>query len=540
MPDKVDAIIIGGGHNGLVCAAYLARHGLKPLVLERRPVVGGAAVTQEIAPGFRASTFSYLMSLLHPRIQADLDLKRHGLEIKPCSDMLAPLDDGDYIVFSDTVERTQASFARFNKADAQIYPEFDRFLNENARMFRRLLWETPFDPTGRDWRTFRQASGFLYRNWRIGGKLFRVLDMLSMSAYDFLSEWFSDDRIKAVLAYYASIGTFAGPKTPGSAYVIMHHVMGENAGAGGWGFIKGGMGSITQSIAAAAREAGADIRTDSPIAEVRVNDGGVQSVVTADGRSYESNLVISNVNAKTLYLKLVGQRHLPSEVVREISTYRTFSTAFKMNIACERPPQYSCLERALREDALAGWKYPTYVHIGPDIDYLERAYDDAKYGSYSRNPFITPVCPTIVDTTLAPEGKHVVNLFGGHAPYQLKNADWSTEKARFEKIVLQTLERYAPGFSNEIIANQFLVPPDIEEIVGLPQGHIFQGELSLDQLFFQRPVPHFADYRTPIKGLYLCGGSVHPGGGVSGIPGYNAAREVLRDLGRQSTLRFAD
>jgi phytoene dehydrogenase-like protein len=300
------------------------------------------------------------------------------------------------------------------------------------------------------------------------------------------------------------------------------------------------MGAISESIAAAARELGADVRTDSPIAEVAVGDNGVKGVVTEDGRSYESQLVVSNVDAKTLYLKMVGQRHLPSEVVREISTYRTFSTAFKMNIACERPPQYTCLQRAIRDDALAGWSYPTYVHIGPDIDYLERAYDDAKYGSYSKSPFITPVCPTIVDTTLAPEGKHVVNLFGGHAPYQLKNADWNQEKARFEKIVLQTLERFAPGFCNDVIANQFLIAPDIERIVGLPQGHIFQGELSVDQLFFQRPVPHFADYRTPIKGLYLCGGSVHPGGGVSGIPGYNAAREVLRDLGKQSTLRFAD
>ncbi|MBV8804240.1 MAG: NAD(P)/FAD-dependent oxidoreductase, partial [Sinobacteraceae bacterium] len=311
MPDKYDAIIVGGGHNGLVCAAYLAKHGLKPLVLERRSVVGGAAVTQEIAPGFRASTFSYLMSLLHPRIQTDLDLKRHGLQVMPCSDMLAPLDGDDYIVFCDSVERTQASFARFNEADAQIYPEFDRFLNENARLFRKLLWETPFDPTGRDWRTFKQAAGFLQRNWRMGGKVFRVLDMLSMSAYDFLSEWFADDRIKAVLAYYASIGTFAGPKTPGSAYVIMHHVMGENAGAGGWGFIQGGMGSITQSIAAAARELGAVIKTDSPIAEVQVTDAGVKGVITADGAAYESAVVISNVNAKTLYLKLVGQRHLP-------------------------------------------------------------------------------------------------------------------------------------------------------------------------------------------------------------------------------------
>jgi len=540
MAEQVDAIIIGGGHNGLVCAAYLARNGLKPLVLERRPVVGGAAVTQEIAPGFRASTFSYLMSLLHPRIQSDLDLKRHGLQIMPCSDMLSPLDDGNYIVFSDNVPRTQASFARFNQHDADVYPEFDRFLNENARLFRRLLWETPFDPTGRDWRTFKQASGFLYRNWRIGGKIFRVLDMLSMSAYDFLTEWFEDDRIKAVLAYYASIGTFAGPKTPGSAYVIMHHIMGENAGAGGWGFIRGGMGSISESIASAARELGVQIRTDSGIAEVKVSNGRVTGVMTTDGRTYLSERVISNVNAKTLYLQMVGAQHLPPELVRDITTYRTFSTAFKMNIACERPPQYACLQRALRDDALAGWTYPTYVHIGPDIDYLERAYDDAKYGNYSSRPFITPVCPTIVDTTLAPPGKHIVNLFGGHAPYELKNGDWNTEKARFEKVVLDTVDRVAPGFSLDVIARQFLIPPDIENIVGLPQGHIFQGELSTDQLFFQRPAPHWADYRTPVRGLYLCGGSVHPGGGVSGIPGYNAAREVLRDCGRLGTMRYAD
>jgi phytoene dehydrogenase-like protein len=231
---------------------------------------------------------------------------------------------------------------------------------------------------------------------------------------------------------------------------------------------------------------------------------------------------------------------LPAELVRDIETYRTFSTAFKMNIACERPPQYVCLKRALEEDALAGWKYPTYVHIGPDIDYLERAYDDAKYGSYSRQPFVTPVCPTMVDTTLAPPGKHIVNLFGGHAPYELKGASWSTEKDKFEKVVLAAVENVAPGFSQDIIARQLLVPPDIEAIVGLPQGHIFQGELSPDQLFFQRPAAHYADYRTPIRGLYLCGSSVHPGGGVSGIPGYNAAREVLRDAGKGSVLRYAD
>ncbi|NAZ37815.1 NAD(P)/FAD-dependent oxidoreductase [Rubellimicrobium sp. CFH 75288] len=539
MAQRFDAIIIGAGHNGLVCAAYLARAGLRPLVLERREIVGGAAVTEEIAPGFRASIFSYLMSILHPRIQADLDLRRHGLEVMPCSDMISPLDGDDYILFSDNVARTQASFARFDSRDAAIYPEFDRYLTDTANIFRRLLWETPFDPTRRDWRAFRQMAGFAMRHRRYAGKLFRVADMLTMSAYDFLSEWFRDERIKAVLAYYASIGTFAGPKTPGSAYVIMHHVMGENAGAGGWGFIRGGMGAITQALAASAREKGAEIRTNSPVAEVIVENGRARGVLTQAGERFEAPRVIANASAKTLFLDLVGERHLPDDFVRDVRNIRTFSTAFKMNIAAERPPQYRCLDRIRRDGALGSWDYPTYVHIAPDIDYLERAYDEAKYGRPSSSPFITPVVPTIVDRSLAPEGKHVVNLFGGHAPHTLRDGDWATEKPRFEKTVLDTMDRFAPGFSSDVIASQLLLPQDIERIVALPQGHIFQGELALDQLFFQRPVPHWADYRTPVRGLYLCGASCHPGGGVSGIPGHNAAREVLRDARRRSGMGYA-
>jgi phytoene dehydrogenase-like protein len=423
MPSRYDVIIVGAGHNGLVCAAYLAKFGLKPLVLERREIVGGAAVTQEIAPGFKASTFSYLMSILHPRIQADLQLKHHGLTIMPCSDMLSPLDGDDYIVFSDDVAKTQKSFARFNQKDAAIYPEFDRMLNDSAEVFRKLLWETPFDPTKRDWKTFKEAVGFARRNRKYANKFFNIADMLTMSAYDFLSEWFDDERVKAVLAYYASIGTFAGPKTPGSAYVIMHHIMGENAGAGGWGFIRGGMGGITQAIAASVRAYGGEILTNSGVQEVRVVDGRARGVITTDGRSYDAPMIISNASAKTLFLGMVGEKHLPEDFVRDVKNIRTFSTAFKMNIACERPPQYSCLDRVRADGALGDWTYPTYVHIAPDIDYLERAYDDAKHGTYSARPFVTPVVPTIVDDTLAPPGKHIVNLFGGHAPYKLKDAD---------------------------------------------------------------------------------------------------------------------
>ena len=525
-----DAIIIGAGHNGLVCANYLAKAGQKVLVLERRDVVGGAAVTEEIAPGFRASIFSYLMSLLHPRIIRELELKKHGLEVLPCSDMVSPLGGEDYILFSDNMAKSQASFAKFSKHDAEIYPEFDRYLNEAANIVRKLLWETPVDPTRRDWRTFKDGASLLWRHRKIGRKMYRIVDMLTMSAYDFLREWFDDDRVMAVLAYYASIGTFAGPKSPGSAYVIMHHIMGEHEGAGGWGFIKGGMGSITQALASSAREKGVDIVTGAPIKEVRVQGGRATAVITTTGETYAAKTIICNASAKILYLDLVGEKHLPEEVVREIKGYRTFSTAFKMNIACERPPQYRMLDKLRHDGTLGNFDYPTYMHIAPDIDYLERAYDDAKHGWYSSRPFITPVVPTMVDTTLAPEGKHVVNLFGGHAPYTLKGGDWANEKDNFRKTVFDSIEEYAPGFSSDVIEAQLLVAPDIENIVNLPQGHIFHGELSTDQLFFQRPVSGYADYRTPLKGLYICGSSMHPGGGVSGIPGFNAAREVMRDI----------
>ncbi|HEV7252779.1 MAG TPA: NAD(P)/FAD-dependent oxidoreductase [Mesorhizobium sp.] len=528
-----DAIVIGAGHNGLVCANYLAKAGMRVLVLERRHVVGGAAVTEEIAPGFRASIFSYLMSLLHPRIIRELELKKHGLEVLPCSDMVSPVSGDDYILFSADMKKTQASFAKFSRQDAEIYPAFDTYLNEAANIVRQLLWETPVDPTRRDWRTFRDGASLLWRQRKIGRKMYRVVDMLTMSAYDFLREWFEDERVMAVLAYYASIGTFAGPKSPGSAYVIMHHVMGEHEGAGGWGFIKGGMGAITQALAANARSLGVDIVTEADIAEVRVKNGRATSVLTKKGESFSAPVIASNASAKALYLNMLDPAHVPDEVMREIRNYRSLSTAFKMNIACERPPQYTILDKVKADGALGNFAYPTYMHIAPDIDYLERAYDDAKYGWYSQKPFITPVVPTIVDDTLAPPGKHVVNLFGGHAPYELKGGDWATERDNFRDRVFDVIETFAPGFRNDVIEAQLLVAPDIERIVGMPQGHIFHGELSTDQLFFQRPVSGYADYRTPIPGLYVCGSSMHPGGGVSGIPGHNAAREILKDTKRR-------
>ena len=527
MAQAYDAIVIGGGHNGLVCGTYLAKAGLRTLVLERRHVIGGAAVSEEIVPGFTFSVFSYVMSLLHPKVIRELELENFGLEVLPANDLFSPLYDDDYIILSDDVRRTQEQFARFSKHDADVYPAFSDYLQESARLVRALLLETPIDPTRRDWRGFKASAAFLWRQRRIGRNFYRVVDLLSMSAYDYLSRWFESDIVKALFAYYASIGTFAGPKSPGSAYVIMHHVMGEHEGAAGWGFVRGGMGTISQAIAASGTRFGLEIRTGAPVAEIRVRNGRVTSVVTEAGDEHEAKVVACNANAKVLYRKLLEPQHLPADLLAEIDAFRTFSSAFKINVAAEAPPRYRAFDAGS-----AGFDYPTYVHLAPDIDWLERAYDDAKYGWYSAKPFITPVVPTMRDETIAPPGKHVVHLFGGHAPYELKNATWEHERASFVKNALGVIDEFAPGFSSQVIDMQVLLPPDIEEILNIPNGHIFHRELSLDQLFWQRPVPGFADYRSPIRGLYLCGSSAHPGGGVSGIPGHNAAREILKDWQR--------
>jgi len=527
MAAQYDAIIIGAGHNGLVCGSYLAKSGLKILVLERRSVIGGAAVTEEFSPGFRTSVFSYVMSLLHPRVIADLELHKFGLEVLPANDLFCPLYGDDYIIFSDDVKKTQAQFARFSKHDAEIYPAFDRYLTESANIVRKMLLETPVDPTKRDWRSFRENAKFFWKYRKIGDQFYRLIDLLTMSADDYLSEWFESTHIKATLAYYSGIGTFAGPRTPGSAYVIMHHVMGEHAGAGGWGFVRGGMGTITQAIAAYGRSKGLEIRTDAAVASIDTTGGRATGVTLADGTKIEAGVVASNVSAKLTFLKFLPESVLPAELVRDVKTYRTFSTAFKINIACEKLPQYRAFD-----PAVCGFPYPTYAHIGPTIEYLERAYDDAKWGDWSRDPFITPVTPSFVDDTISPPGKHVVHLFGGHAPHTLKEGDWETRKPDFVKNVLRVMDEHAPGFSDGIIGMQVLTPPDIEAKIGSPHGHIFHGELNIDQMFFARPAPHWADYRSPLKGLYQCGSSAHPGGGVGGVPGHNAAREILRDLGK--------
>jgi phytoene dehydrogenase-like protein len=523
---RYEAVIIGGGHNGLTCGAYLARAGKKVLILERREVIGGAAVTEEFAPGFRTSTFSYLMSLLHPKVIRDLGLRDLGITVLPATDLFCPIGRDDYIVFSGDVGKTAREFARFSKRDGAVYAEFDAFLNEAANVVRRLLFDTPVDPSRRDLVSLRELVKLAWKYRKIGKNFYRVVDLLTMSADEYLSRWFEHGVTRAVLGYYCSIGTFAGPRTPGSAYVVLHHIMGEHEGAGGWGFIRGGMGAISAAIAESGRRHGMEIRTGAEVVNVEVRDGRAARVVTKSGDVYDARAVACNASCKVLFDRLLDPAELPPEFLGHIRGYRTFSTAFKINVAAEAPPRFAAFD-----PAACGFAAPNYVHIGPDIDYLQAAFEDACHGRYSSRPFITAVVPTTVDDTLAPRGKHVVNLFGGHAPYELKGSTWEAERPGFISNVRATIDELAPGFSDGIIAEQVLLPPDIERIINTPQGHIFHGELSLEQLFFQRPAPHYADYRSPIRGLYQCGSSTHPGGGVSGIPGHNAAREILKDWG---------
>ena len=520
--DTYDAIVVGAGHNGLVCGAYLAKAGLRTLILERRNLVGGACVTEEVWPGFKVSTTSYVLSLFAGRIIRELRLKAHGFELIPTDNLFVPFEDGRSMILWDDVGRTAEEIAQFSKKDADRFLEYEAFLERAAKFVRDIMWVTP--PSGLRPGALREVGPVLWRLRKMGREAMRIVDLMTQSTADFLDRWFESDQLKATLAYYGSIGTFAGPSTPGSAYVLLHHLMGEHEGAGGWGFVRGGMGGLTQALAGAARERGATIEVEAPVERVVVSAGRATGVALEDGRTFRANVVVSGADPKTTYLRLIGRELLDAEIVEDIESFRTYSTAFKVNLALDGLPSYSAFDKEK-----VGLPFPTYVHIGPTMEFLERAYDDAKYGRFSSRPFISPVLPTLAEPELAPEGKHILTLFGGHAPYELDGANWDEERNRFGDTVLDTLTEFAPDLKEHVIERQVLAPPDLERIYGLPQGHIFHGELALDQLFFMRPVPGYADYRTPVRGLYLCGSGAHPGGGVAGVPGYNAAKRILSD-----------
>ena len=520
MKSPYDAIIIGAGHNGLTCGAYLARAGLKTLLLERRHIVGGAAVTEEIHPGFRASRFSYIMGHLHPKVIDDLELGKFGLEHLKVPDVVYPLYDDDCITFTSDQKRNLEQIARFSKRDAEAYPEFFASMSETIQIMRELLLQTPIDPAKRNWNTAKEGLRLLWRYRKIGDQFYKLMDALTMSAYEYVAQWFESDVVRAVLLYWATIGSNTSPRSGGTAYTILFHLVGES----GMGFARGGMGAITQALARSGQQHGMEVMTDSPVAEIIINNGRAEGVRLENGNEYRSRVLVSNAAPAITFTKLIEPKHLPDSFNAHIRRFRAKGCGFKINLAVERPPQYRGFD-----PAVAGIEVPAYAHIGPTTDYLERAFDDAKYGGYSKQPFISPITPTLIDDSLAPPGKHVVTLYGGVAPYELKGTSWEKEKDKFVQVVLNTMDEFAPGFSDSIIAMDALVPPDLERILNMPGGHELHGDCAVDQLFMMRPVPGYADYRSPIRNLYQCGASTHPGGAVSSVPGHNAAREILKD-----------
>ncbi len=523
MATKYDAVVIGAGHNGLICAAYLSRAGRKVLVVERRSLIGGASVTEEVFPGYHVSTASYVMSMMQKKVINDLELPKYGWKMIPMDALFVPFEDGRSLsMYSDHV-KTQKEIAKFSKKDAEMYPVFEAFLEEAAKFVREMLFLTPPNPTSRKLRDIKSMLQHANAIRKVGTKIFRIADLMTMSVSDFLDMYFECDQIKAVKAYYGSIGTFLGPRSPGTAFVLLHHLMGDLGGAGGWGFMKGGMGAVPESIAGSAKAYGCEIRTDAEVARILTENGRATGIALQSGEEIFADTVITGADAKTSFLKLLDSKELPADFVEEIRNYRTYSSAFKINCAIERPPTYKAFD-----SASAGVESPNYVHIGPTMEYLERAYDDAKYGRPSSRPFMSPCVPTMVDPDLAPPGKHILNIFGGHAPYDLKGTNWEAEREKFADRVFEVFEEFAPGFTDTVIDRQILMPPDLERIYGLPQGHIFHGELTLDQMAFMRPAPGYADYRSPIRNLWQCGSSTHPGGGVMGMGGHNAAREILK------------
>lgn len=523
MPSQYDVIVVGGGHNGLICGAYLAKAGKKVLVLERRGVLGGVCVTEAIWPGYRVSTTSYVMSMMQYPVIKELELQQFGFELLPAEGLFVPFPDGRSFVMWDDPRRTAEEVAKFSRKDARIYPEFDTFLQRASKVVRELLWETPPSPLTKSPAEFWRMLKIALKLRGLERDFFRFVDLMTVSIADFLDQYFESDEVKAVLAYYGSIGTFGGPKTPGTAYVLLHHLMGDLGGAGGWGFMRGGMGGIPGSVARSAARWGMETRTDAPVAEVLVRDGRATGVRLVSGETITANVVVSNADPKTTFLKLLDDAQLPPDFVADIRNFRVASSAFKVNLALSELPQYTAFTKNI------GLSYPTYVHIGPSIEYLEQAYLEARQGRPSRRPFISAVVPTVSDPDLAPPGYHILNLFGGHAPYELKGTTWEQERECFANDVIETMAEYAPNIPDAIVHRHVLLPPDLESIYGLPNGNIFHGELTLDQLFFSRPAPGYADYRTPVKGLYLCGSGTHPGGGVMGMSGHNAAREILKD-----------
>lgn len=519
-----DVIVVGGGHNGLACATYLARAGLDVLVLERRDVLGGAAATERMWDGYEISSAAYVVSLMPDRIVDELELKRFGYEVSIISpDYFVPFPDGSSLTLWGDMERDVANIRRLSPPDADAYVAFDAYFERIAALMKELLFVVPPNIRLTDALAWVR-TGTRFRGWT-GRDAHELVRLFTMSAADFLDEWFVDDRVKGALATQAIIGAWCGPMTPGSAYVLMHHWIGEIDGHfGAWGWVEGGMGGISAAIAGAARDAGAEIRTEQPVARIAINSQGrAVGVELDDGSVLRAKQVVSNAHPITTYLDLIGREHLPAEVVHDIERFRTRSGSVKVNMALSQLP------------AFPAWDQEGDVHRGlmavsPSMTYLERAFDDAKYGKPSSHPYAEVMFPTAHQDGLAPEGKHIMMAFTQYMPFDAPN----TPKAHdaWARKIVDVVGAYAPALADAVEHVEVLTPTDLEDRFGLLGGNIMQGELTPDQMFSFRPIPAFGDYRTPIRDLYLCGGGTHPGGGVMGVPGRNASTVVLRDAGR--------
>ncbi len=523
--DAWDAVVVGGGHNGLTCAAYLARAGQRVCVLESRDVLGGAAVTEEPWAGYKVSSAAYVVSLLPPQIIDDLRLRDFGYRVSIIEpDYYLPYRDGTSLTIWSDAARTAGEIASRSSADAAAYLEFDEYFERVARLLRDLMLVTPPDLTLRDLPEWLKVGARLRRWTR--RDIVDVVRVFTMSAADFLDEWFTDEKVKGALATQALVGAWGGPMSPGSAYVLMHHWVGEVEGHGGaWGWVHGGMGALSEALAASARSQGAHIRTGAPVRAVLLEGGRARGVELVGGEVVRAHRVVSAAHPVTTYLDLVGEAHLPAEVTQAIRRYRSRSGSVKVNLALDRLPVPSAWTGEVPGDPHRG-----VISISPSVEYLERAWDDAKYGRTSAEPYVELVLPTVLEPGLAPSGKHLALCFTQFGPYNLADGSWDTEREIYGRRIVALLDEHLPGIADGIEHMEVLSPPDLEARYGLVGGNIMHGELSIDQMFSLRPIPGYADYRTPIGGLYLCGSGTHPGGGVMAVPGRNAAQTVLRDV----------